>query len=131
MNNPDASKVILSDIQDKISGIEKAIVHVVSNKESENGAVKVAAKDKNLAKELKLNTDELEARLFPHQKLLRDRTVVKDKDKDSVVEAQKVLSPVDDNLVAVEFFALIGKEKDKVSVGEDVKERGGENGGLE
>ncbi|KAG5078743.1 hypothetical protein AAZX31_02G004000 [Glycine max] len=128
MNNPDASKVILSDIQDKISGIEKAIVHVVSNKESENGAVKVAAKDKNLAKELKLNTDELEARLFPHQKLLRDRTVVKDKDKDSVVEAQKVLSPVDDNLVAVEFLALIGKEKDKVNAGEDVKERGGGNG---
>ena len=47
--------------------------------------------------------------------------MVKDKDKDSVVEAQKVLSPVDDNLVAVEFFALIGKEKDKVSVGEDVQ----------
>ncbi|KHN10065.1 hypothetical protein glysoja_034307 [Glycine soja] len=123
MNNPDASKVILSDIQDKISGIEKAMVHVVSNKETKNDAVQVAAKDKSLAKGLKLNTEELEARLFPHQKLLRDRTVVKD--KGSVVEEEKVLSPVDDNLVAVEFLALIDKEKEKVNAGEDVKERGG------
>ncbi|CAJ1967080.1 unnamed protein product [Sphenostylis stenocarpa] len=123
MNNPDASKVILSDIQDKISGIEKAMVHVVSNKKSEGDTLE---KDKNLVKGSKLNNEELEARLFPHQKLLRDRTVVvkSDKDKDCV-EEEKVLSPVDDNSVAVEFLALI----DKVNSGEEAKEKGGGNEG--
>lgn len=132
MNNPDASKVILSDIQDKISGIEKAMVHVVST----NDGVEVEGdndKGKGLAKGLKLNNEELEARLFPHRKLLRDRIVNKDNDsvKDTVVQ-EKVLSLVDDNSVAVEFLALIDKEagKGKVNAGEEVKERGGGNGGY-
>ncbi|XP_027364397.1 KIN14B-interacting protein At4g14310 [Abrus precatorius] len=129
MNNPDASKVILSDIQDKISGIEKAMVHVVSkNNDSENcsdnkqlgvvggGDDDVGIQNKSLVKGL--NNEELEARLFPHQKLLRDRTVVK--------EEEKVLSPVDDNSVAVEFLASLGEEKEKVF--EEVKDMDGGNG---
>ncbi|KAK7393707.1 hypothetical protein VNO78_22271 [Psophocarpus tetragonolobus] len=120
MNNPDASKVILSDIQDKISGIEKALVHVVSDKSTENAAVE-DGKDKSLVKGLKLNSEELEARLFPHEKLLRDKEIV--------VE-EKVLSPVDDDSVAVEFLALIDKEEGKVNAGEGVKERSGGNGGF-
>ncbi|TKY53751.1 hypothetical protein E2542_SST25293 [Spatholobus suberectus] len=118
MNNPDASKVILSDIHDKISGIEKAMVHVVSN---QNDTAVEGVKDKSLA-----NGEELEARLFPHQKLLRDRAVVKD--GDSAVE-DKVLSPAGDNSVAVEFLALIGEDAGKVSAGEEAKEKGGGNGG--
>ena len=124
MNNPDASKVILSDIQDKISGIEKAMVHVVSNKDSECDTL---GKDKNLVKGSRLNNEELEARLFPHQKLLRERTVVVESDKDKhCLEKEKVLSPVDDNSVAVEFLALI----DKVNAKEEMKDKGGANGGL-
>ncbi|KAL0456966.1 UNVERIFIED_CONTAM: KIN14B-interacting protein [Sesamum latifolium] len=81
MNNPDASKMILSDIQEKISGIEKAMGHVVGpggdakivslghtetdDKEEENDVVD----SKSLAKGL--NVEELEARLFPHHKLIR------------------------------------------------------------
>ncbi|RDX67795.1 KIN14B-interacting protein, partial [Mucuna pruriens] len=124
MNNPETSKVILSDIQDKISGLEKAIVHVVSDKDAQNDTAK------NSLKGLKLNGEDLESRLFPHQKLLRDRTALKDKDH-VVVEDDKVLSPVDDNSVAVEFLALIDKEAVKVNAGEEVKERAAAgNGGL-
>ncbi|XP_020204713.1 KIN14B-interacting protein At4g14310 [Cajanus cajan] len=122
LNNPDASKLILSDIQDKISGIEKAMVHVVPN---QNDAVVEAVQSEPLLKGLKLNTHELEARLFPHQKLLRDRVVGKENDKDSALEA-KVLSPVDDNSVAVQFLALIDKE----NAGGEVKEKGGGSGAL-
>lgn len=112
MNNPDESKVILSDIHEKISGIEKAMVRVVSNDDNENGdkqlgVVDEAVKSKSLVKGL--NSEELEARLFPHDKLLRDRTLI---NKDSVVKAEeKVLSPVDDNSVALEFLASLDKGK--------------------
>jgi len=124
MNNPDASKVILSDIQDKISGIEKAMVHVVSNKDSEGDTLE---EDKKLVQGPRLKNEELEARLFPHQKLLRERTVVAESGKDKhYLEQEKVLSPVDDNSVAVEFLAFI----DKVNAGEEVKEKGGGNGGC-
>ncbi|XP_014514688.1 KIN14B-interacting protein At4g14310 [Vigna radiata var. radiata] len=124
MNNPDASKVILSDIQDKISGIEKAMVHVVSNKDSEGDTHE---EDKKLVQGSILKNEELEARLFPHQKLLRERTVVAESVKDKhCLEKEKVLSPVEDNSVAVEFLAFI----DKVNAGEEVKEKGGGNGGF-
>lgn len=132
MNNPDASKVILSDIQDKISGIEKAMVRVVSTKnENDNGdngstssskqlGVGVVNVDDNDGVEIEtekgkslvkgLNNEELEARLFPHQKLLRDRTV----NKDCVKVEDEVLSLVDDNPIAVEFLASLEKGNGKV-----------------
>ncbi|KAK7279255.1 hypothetical protein RJT34_24302 [Clitoria ternatea] len=134
MNNPDASKVILSDIQDKISGIEKAMVHVVSNKETqiednkESGVV-VGGDEVEVAKSKSsvkgLNSEELEERLFPHHKLLRDRTLVKENEK---VE-DKVFSPVDDNSIAEEFLNLLDKETgNTVCGGEEVKETDGGNG---
>ncbi|KOM33911.1 hypothetical protein LR48_Vigan02g006100 [Vigna angularis] len=124
MNNPDASKVILSDIQDKISGIEKAMVHVVPNKDGEGDTHE---EDKKLVQGSILKNEELEARLFPHQKLLRERTMVAESGKDKhYLEKEKVLSPVEDNSVAVEFLAFI----DKVNAGEEVKEKGGGNGGC-
>ncbi|XP_076951712.1 KIN14B-interacting protein At4g14310-like [Bidens hawaiensis] len=97
LNNPDASKVMLSDIQETVAGIEKAMGDVVSGEsgekekkglskvnESEGLQITVEKKDslikessdtKSLAKGL--NTDELEARFFPHHKLLRDRSTLK------------------------------------------------------
>ncbi|KAI3683336.1 hypothetical protein L1987_83839 [Smallanthus sonchifolius] len=60
LNNPDASIVMLSDIQDTVAGIEKAMGDVVSIENAKG-----------------LNTDELEARFFPHHKLLRDRSILK------------------------------------------------------
>ncbi|GFY93129.1 transducin/WD40 repeat-like superfamily protein [Actinidia rufa] len=90
LNNPDASKVILSDIQEKISGIEKAMGNVADGKmgepkSTENGEIQGKCLEKVQNKEVDhakgsvkgLNSEELEARLFPHHKLLRDRTSLK------------------------------------------------------
>ncbi|KAL2325947.1 hypothetical protein Fmac_025005 [Flemingia macrophylla] len=49
--------------------------------------------------------------------------------KDSVAQ-DKVLSPIQDNSIAVEFLALIDNEGEKVNAGEQVKEKGAKNGGL-
>ncbi|CAJ2673879.1 unnamed protein product [Trifolium pratense] len=128
LNNPDASKVILSDIQDKISGIEKAMVRVVVS-EDENGGngsnKKVAMVDGvvNGVDDLKrnslvkgLNNDELEARLFPHHKLIRDRTLVKDSTVKEKVENEENLSKcVDENSITLEFLATLEKGSEKVS----------------
>jgi hypothetical protein len=133
LNNPDASKVILSDIQDKISGIEKAMVRVVVS-EDENGGNgsnnKVGMVDGvvsvNGIDDLKgkkgnslvkgLNNDELEARLFPHHKLIRDRTLVKDSTvKEKVEIEENVLKSVDENSIALEFLATLEKGSEKVS----------------
>ncbi|KAJ0735409.1 putative transcription factor WD40-like family [Helianthus annuus] len=89
LNNPDASKVMLSDIQETVAGIEKAMCDVVSGgsgEEKKGESLQVSATKKNSPiKELSdrkssakgSNTDELEARFFPHHKLLRDRSTLK------------------------------------------------------
>lgn len=94
MNNPDASKVILTNIQEKISGIEKAMVHSGGDTEAKGSSSKDDAIDVRSSKELRekikncgatgskssvkdLNCEELEARLFPHHKLLRNRASMK------------------------------------------------------
>lgn len=150
-NNPDASKVILSDIQEKISGIEKAIGHVENGAEEKMGSTQSAENDaqnikilvvspKNQSDHTKslgkgLNTDELEARFFPHHKLLRDRTSLRTllgssrSDEPQVVEpanktkTEDKLSP-DENHIALEFLASLGNEQSKVTTR-------GANGGLE
>ncbi|KAL8204581.1 hypothetical protein R6Q57_010204 [Mikania cordata] len=97
LNNPDASKVMLSDIQDTVAGIERAMGDVVSGGNGEkqkkslikvnesnnlqitttknNDSIKESSDTKSSAKGL--NTDELEARFFPHHKLLRNRSTLK------------------------------------------------------
>jgi len=126
LNNPDESKVILSDIQDKISGIEKAMVRVVV---SEDDNKKVGVVSVNGVEDLKqikpmnasslvkgLNSDELEDRLFPHHKLIRDRIMVKDLTvKDKVEVEENVLKSVDENSIALEFLATLGEGSSKVS----------------
>ncbi|XP_024983980.1 KIN14B-interacting protein At4g14310 [Cynara cardunculus var. scolymus] len=93
LNNPDASKVMLSDIQETVAGIEKAMGDVVNGEKDKKGLVKAnetnnlqvnsakisPTKESRDTKSLDkgLNTDELEARFFPHHKLLRDRTTLK------------------------------------------------------
>ncbi|XP_043692004.1 KIN14B-interacting protein At4g14310-like [Telopea speciosissima] len=143
MNNTDASKMILSDIQDKISGIEKAMVHVVNDDGSsldssktvegniphckivEKTETKQVEQPKSLAKGL--NHEELEARLFPHHKLLRNRTSVCTASgssqnhvpslRDSVGESKPEngsLSPIDENPIALEFLASLNTNQSKV-----------------
>lgn len=141
MNNPDQSKMILSDIQDKISGIEKAIDHVASDSDAKMGFLKSDAKDdkepsmvvdsqskqadkgKRVTKEL--NSEELEARLFPHRKLLQNRTSNKassvsglsnemEHGTDPMVE-EKVQSPNEESTIALEFLANLNKETSKMT----------------
>lgn len=175
MNNPDSSKLIISDIQEKISGIERAMGNVVvgdgkiglqtsSKNESVNADEKISGIEKakcdivdgdkeiglpsssrnedmntDEKKEAKpdnggkisvkgLNVEQLEARLFPHHKLLRDRTSLKTlmsctkneelesaESTSEVKPEKKSTSPIDENPIAVEFLASLSKEQSKVT----------------
>ncbi|KAG7547641.1 Quinoprotein alcohol dehydrogenase-like superfamily [Arabidopsis suecica] len=118
LNNPDSSKVIISDIQQKITGIEKSMSHVIDGPEK-NKTIQVT-KAKTSVKGL--NKEELEDRLFPHQRLLRSRTQSKtssnvSKGHDSVESnkavnvEEKPSAPVEENAIALEFLASLDKEK--------------------
>ncbi|KAA8548844.1 hypothetical protein F0562_000528 [Nyssa sinensis] len=146
MNNPDASKVILSDIQEKISGIEKTMGHVNVAKgvngntvvyktiKNDDGKIKISEGSQNKQADHEkssvkgLNSEELEARLFPHHKLLRDRTSLKTSlessqshrpnfvasTSESKLE-EKLLSPIDENPIALELLASLSKEQSKLT----------------
>lgn len=154
MNNPDASKVILSDIQNKISGIERAIggdsSKNVGNEGGENevpGNSKIEKADQAKGSVKGLSNEELEARLFPHHKVLRNRALMKESSgsseiskgsnfPDSICESEikeKLLSPIEENPIAVEFLSSLNKEDTKVTLRDtkagiescDVKETSG------
>ena len=145
MNNPDTSKVILSDIQDKISGIEKAMGHVASDSDANVGSSKSNENDKEQIKMAEksqnnqadhgtssvkgLSSEELEARLFPHDRLIRNRTSMKassgssQNDQSYNIEpagqlkpGEKTLSPIDENPIAAEFLASLNKDNSKVTM---------------
>ncbi|KAK4421787.1 KIN14B-interacting protein [Sesamum alatum] len=134
MNNPDASKMILFDIQEKITGIEKAMGHIVgSDGDTKMGSVKNGEnQDEKESKKVMdakslvkgLTVEELEERLFPHHKLMRDRTLSKKTSGDSQTNLLKVgeskstfnadeenASSVDDDPIALEFLASLSKEE--------------------
>ncbi|WCJ24079.1 Transducin/WD40 repeat-like superfamily protein [Euphorbia peplus] len=139
MNNPDASKVILTDIQDKISGIELAIGNVggdpskvVENGCGENEVVeetKIEKVDQARSLVKGLNSEELEERLFPHHKLLKNRLVANQASESSqscnelnVHEltgestGKKLLIPAEEHPIALEFLAALNKEDEKVTL---------------
>ncbi|KAL6912276.1 hypothetical protein ACP4OV_001081 [Aristida adscensionis] len=136
-NNPDEPKQILSNIQDEITAIEKAISHVKDDNKIQLGTVDSSdcesSHDKRAAScgvvkpgDLKhagkgMNTDELEARFFPHHKLLRDRRssaqqepcVVIKKDGNEKLEAAASGSNDDENSIAMEFLASLDGEENE------------------
>lgn len=138
LNNTSSSKLILSDIQEKISGIEKAIGHgtvssgvkvgLVSTNEKDTKVVpKDGTNEADINTSVKgLNTKELEERLFPHHKLLRNRMSMKstlDSSQSNEIQATgpshgvKVEDmPIDENPIALEFLASLNKEKTKVTM---------------
>ncbi|KAL3578014.1 hypothetical protein D5086_019518 [Populus alba] len=141
MNNPDASKVILLNIQDKISGIEKAIGNDAgssSSKSSGNDTGTIVVVEKNEVEKVEnvksqakgLNTEELEERLIPHHKLLRNRTSLKapmascqshnvsnaDEYSCELKVEEKLSSPIEENPIALEFLDSLSKEDGKVIV---------------
>ncbi|KAK6161269.1 hypothetical protein DH2020_004650 [Rehmannia glutinosa] len=124
INNPDTSKMILSNIQEKISGIEKAMGVVGHDGDAKMVSVKISEdedeKDENDAKSLikGLNAEELEGRLFPHHKLIRDRKLSKtacgeSNDSFNVEKKDKTIS-FDANPIALEFMVSSSKKKTKV-----------------
>ncbi|XP_052142549.1 KIN14B-interacting protein At4g14310 [Oryza glaberrima] len=136
-NNPDEPKQILSNIQKEITAIEKAISHVkddnkiqlgtADNSECEISYAKKAAEcavtkpsdPKHAAKGM--NTDELEARFFPHHKLLRDRksssatqqesSMAVKKDCNTDMELSSLEPQEDENSIAMEFLASLDGEE--------------------
>ncbi|XP_010450064.1 PREDICTED: uncharacterized protein LOC104732223 [Camelina sativa] len=118
LNNPSSSKVIISDIHQKITGIEKSMSRVIDGPEKN----KTTQLTKPKASIKGLNKDELEDRLFPHQRLLRNRTHSKTSSHVSTghdsVEPNKAVNveenpsaPVEENAIALEFLASLDKEK--------------------
>ncbi|XP_010435151.1 PREDICTED: uncharacterized protein LOC104719018 [Camelina sativa] len=117
LNNPNSSKVIISDIHHKITGIEKSMSRVIDGPEKN----KTTQLTKPKASVRGLNNDQLEDRLFPHQRLLRNRTHSKtsshvstghdsvDPNKAVNVE-EKPSAPVEENAIALEFLASLDKE---------------------
>ncbi|CAO2821628.1 unnamed protein product [Amaranthus hypochondriacus] len=150
MNNTDASKVILSDIQEKISGIEKAMGNViVDSKEvvtvdcsnnlddlkcnESDELCKTNDDDHDVQADSSqvhvkgLNSEELEARLFPHHKLLRNRITQKvsqssshmDKIHNSGSNSMKESeSHVDEDPIELAFLASLTKVQPEVDVKE-------------
>ncbi|XP_068665492.1 KIN14B-interacting protein At4g14310-like [Aristolochia californica] len=142
-NNPNASKLILTDIQDTIAGIEKAMGDVMDDSKSklvisdnvENAKSLFRHKENNNSGMVGststsvngLRAEELEARLFPHHKLLKSRAQVgslREKDQScqptdegfcggSAVE-DKLLGPMDENPIALEFLASLEKNQSEV-----------------
>ncbi|KAI3743078.1 hypothetical protein L1987_60781 [Smallanthus sonchifolius] len=154
LNNPDASKVMLSDIQETVAGIEKAMGDVVSGENGEkekkglsninegdnlqitiakkNSPIKESSDTKSSAKGL--NTDELEARFFPHHKLLRDRSTLKassgsnDAIKTMVglavtetKQKDKLLSTIDEKCIAPLLSDSLSKGESKVTIRGDLE----------
>ncbi|GFP83380.1 hypothetical protein PHJA_000481400 [Phtheirospermum japonicum] len=118
-NNPDTSKIILSDIQEKISGIEKAMgvvgpdgdttmVSVESGEDDGKENEKDLIDSKSLIKGL--NVEELEGRLFPHDKLIRDRKLSKTAFGESNVPIN-----VDKGKVVISFDAHLSKRETKAA----------------
>ncbi|XP_006649155.1 KIN14B-interacting protein At4g14310 [Oryza brachyantha] len=136
-NNPDEPKQILSNIQKEITAIEKAISHVKDDNKIQLGtaddveceishpqkAAKCAVtKPSDLKHAAKgMNTDELEARFFPHHKLLRDRkpssaaqqeaSMSVKKDCNINMELSSLVCPEDENSIAMEFLASLDGEQ--------------------
>ncbi|KAL3648766.1 hypothetical protein CASFOL_005169 [Castilleja foliolosa] len=124
-NNPDTSKIILSDIQEKISGIEKAMgvvepdgdttmLSVESGEDDGKENEKVLTEPKSLIKGV--NVEELEGRLFPHDKLIRDRKLSK-----SVLEESNDPFNVDKGKVVISYLSKKETNAGEVQEGNDAE----------
>uniref|UniRef100_A0A7N0TSP7 At4g14310 8-bladed propeller domain-containing protein n=1 Tax=Kalanchoe fedtschenkoi TaxID=63787 RepID=A0A7N0TSP7_KALFE len=133
-NNSDDSKVILSDIQDKISGIEKAMIRVGSDSGEKSFIVNIGnpqnkmtetrdGKQREILITKVLNREELEARLFPHDRLLRERKMMKSSSESSKCSSQvsqsseyEESSHADIKLLAFEPLASLNQDKSKSKI---------------
>lgn len=105
-NHPDESRLILSEIQNKISSVEKAVDHVITDG-SKGAADKtlVTAQGAPRFSSKGLNCEELESRFFPHQKLL----------KNNVSKNTAPINQIDEKSIEVEFLASLSGVKSAVS----------------
>ncbi|KAL7105535.1 hypothetical protein ACP275_07G050800 [Erythranthe tilingii] len=106
INNPDSSTIILCDIQEDNLGIENAMGSAKCENE-EKGQEKNVMDTKCSIKGL--NDEELEARLFPHHKLIRDRSLSKTENGESKnVEEIVVSSSKKETNVGEEVTSVAG-----------------------
>ncbi|XP_022979354.1 KIN14B-interacting protein At4g14310-like [Cucurbita maxima] len=123
LNGTCSSKLILSDIQKKISGIEKAIGHGAVSSGTNEKDIKMGLKDE--ANEADISTKELEERLFPHRRLLGNGMSMKSASDSS---KSNEIHTIEENPVALEFL-----EQTKVTMrSEQVQEmEGNTSAGLQ
>jgi hypothetical protein len=130
-DNPEEPKQILSNIQKEINAIEKAISHVKCDNKAQLGTADssdcesshaevtekcTVAKPAGLKHAGKgMNTDELEARFFPHHKLLRGcRSTQLESSRDVKNDSNGKTGPASCDPaagVALEFLALLDGEE--------------------
>jgi hypothetical protein len=133
-DNPEEPKQILSNIQKEINAIEKTISHVKDDNKAQLGTAESSDCESSHAEVtekctvakpvgLKLagkgmDTDELEARFFPHHKLLRgDRSTQLESSRDVKNDSNGKTGPaardpaVDENSIAMEFLASLDGEE--------------------
>lgn len=138
-NKPGESKLVLSDIRKKVSGVEKAVDNIKDGAKSElfssysdkfsclqDSCIATNSREKienSLPSIKSFNHEELEARFFPHQKLMRDRV-----SSITASEQGKRFEPacselnsypkaddglIEENPIAVEFLASLRDELPK------------------
>lgn len=105
------SKLILSDIQKKISGIENAVSSVIDGEGTKLILSEIVKDNSSQAENSTgqntngkgLNLEQLEARFFPHQKLIKNRMGLAC--KPDLSKPKDSMSPIDENPIALEFLA--------------------------
>ncbi|KAK8939025.1 hypothetical protein KSP39_PZI010816 [Platanthera zijinensis] len=138
-NKPGESRLVLSDIRKKVSGVEKAVDNIKDGAKSDlfsphsdkfsclqEGCMTSNVREKmgNSSPSIRiLSHEDLEARFFPHHKLMRDHiSSIASADQDKRCEPacselnsyQKVDGGmIEENSIAVEFLASLGEEQHK------------------
>jgi hypothetical protein len=104
-SNPDESRLILSEIQNKITSVEKAVDHVITDGcRSDAEKTLVTAQGAPRFSPKGLNCEELESRFFPHQKLI----------KNNVLKNTAAINQIDEKSIEVEFLASLSGTKSAV-----------------
>jgi hypothetical protein len=104
-SNPDESRLILSEIQNKITSVEKAVDHVITDGyKSGSEKTLVTAQGAPIFSLKGLNSEELESRFFPHQKLL----------KNNFSKNTAAINQIDEKSIEVDFLTSLSGTKSVV-----------------
>lgn len=115
-NNQKESKLIILDIQEKISRIENTVSSVMDGDGAElilseivNDNSSHAELTGKVSNGKGLDLKELEARFFPHRKLIKNRSALDC--KPGMSKPKGSMSPIDENPIALEFLASLNTDQ--------------------